>query len=101
MPCLPAELNQWMFRHSLWHRVLLPSSLLKMVLSTVPIVCYTGRGVDLKAALETDVEHLVPRVQQVDVEEAVRLGHGFLVHRLKVGRARENRGAGIIPNSSN
>ena len=61
-----------MFRHSLWHKVLLPRSLLKIVPSTVPIFCLY-----LKHALEPDVEHGVPVVQQVDVEEAVGLPDGL------------------------
>ena len=75
-----------MFRHSLWHKVLLPSSLLKIVPSTVPIFCLY-----LKHALEPDVEHGVPVVQQVDVEEAVGLPDGLLVDGLEVALRQQRR----------
>ena len=62
------EVQQLMFLHSLWHRVLLPRSLLKIVPSTVPIFL---RRYYLKHALEPDVEHGVPVVQEVNVQETV------------------------------
>ena len=75
-----------MFRRSLWHKVLLPTSLLKIVPSTVPIFCLY-----LKHALEPDVEHGVPVVQQVDVEEAVGLPDGLLVDGLEVALRQQRR----------
>ena len=75
-----------MFRHSLWHKVLLPRSLLKIVPSTVPIFCLY-----LKHALEPDVEHGVPVVQQVDVEEAVGLPDGLFVDGFEVALRQQRR----------
>ena len=75
-----------MFRHLLWHKVLLPKSLLKIVPSTVPIFCLY-----LKHAFEPDVEHGVPVVQQVDVEEAVGLPDGLLVDGLEVALRQQRR----------
>ena len=79
-----------MLRHSLWNKVLFPRSLLKTVPSTAPIVCYTGRAYQ-KPLLEANVEHLVPRVEQVNVEEAVRLRDRRLVHRLQIRLRHESR----------
>ena len=74
-----------MFEHSLWQRVVPPKSLLTTADKRAPI---TG-GVYLKAPLEADVEHLVPGVQEVDVEEGIRLADRLLVHGLQVGLGQQ------------
>ena len=77
-----------MFRHSLWHTVLLPRSLLKIVPSTVPIFWRCSYS---KHALEPDMEHGVPVVQQVDVQEAVGLPDGLLVDGLQIALRQQRR----------
>ena len=80
-----------MFRHSLWHSVLLPSSLLKTVPSSCPIGARGWTVSYLEDSLEADVEHVMQRVQQVDVEEAVGLRDRRLVHGLKPGLGHQRR----------
>ena len=77
-----------MFLHSLWHRALLPRSLLKIVPSTVPIFLRLSY---LKHALEPDVEHGVPVVQQVNVQETVGLPDGLLVDGLQIALRQQRR----------
>ena len=72
--------------------MLLPSSLPNTVPSSCLICGARAGGVSyLENALEADVEHPFERVQQVDVEEAVGLRDGLLIHRLELRLGHQRR----------